>query len=78
MRALAGLIAACALAGCTTRPNAPATTPPTDAPDAPPAATPDDGWTEAFPGVRVSVARRAVEFEGIVPIDCHHPETPDV
>ncbi|HRQ73821.1 MAG TPA: hypothetical protein PLU35_12415, partial [Phycisphaerales bacterium] len=59
-------------------PNAPATTPPTDAPDVPPAVAPDDGWVEAFSGVRVSVARRAVEFEGIVPIDCHHPETPDV
>ncbi len=78
MRTLVRLAALCSLAGCTARPNAPATKPPTDAKDAPPAVAPDDGWVEAFPGVRVSVARRAVEFEGIVPIDCHHPETPDV
>ncbi len=78
MRALAGLIAACTLAGCAARPSTPPTSSPAEAQAAPPAAAPDDGWTEAFPGVRVSLARRAVEFEGIVPIDCHYPETPDV
>ncbi len=78
MRPLLWLAALGTLAGCTARPSATAPATPADAPVAPPAVAPDNGWTEAFPGVRVSAARRAVEIEGIVPIDCHHPETPDV
>ncbi len=33
---------------------------------------------EVFAHVRVDAARRVVEFDGIVPIDCHHEYTPDV
>lgn len=80
MRAVVPLIFAATLAGCATHEGTPDPTPPAGAvpSDGPHAVAPDDGWVEAFPGVRVNVARRAVEVEGIVPIDCHHPETPDV
>lgn len=33
---------------------------------------------ELFPHVRADVAARLVELDGVVPIDCHHPETPVV
>lgn len=33
---------------------------------------------ELFPHVRADVSARMVEFDGTVPIDCHHPETPVV
>jgi hypothetical protein len=33
---------------------------------------------ELFPGVRADVAARVVEFDGIVPIDCHDPASPEV
>jgi hypothetical protein len=35
-------------------------------------------WREAFPGVRVNVKAKAVEFDGIVPIDAHSPQAPVV
>jgi hypothetical protein len=41
----------------------------------PPAPT-NVGFVEMFPGVRVDVARRVIEFDGIVPIDAHNPKTP--
>lgn len=36
------------------------------------------GFKEVFPGVRVDVGAGLVEFDGIVPIDAHDPETPVV
>ncbi|MBL8759773.1 MAG: hypothetical protein JNL50_00580 [Phycisphaerae bacterium] len=33
---------------------------------------------EVFPGVRVDVARKLVEFDGMVPIDVHNPKSPRV
>ncbi|MFI4896945.1 MAG: YdjY domain-containing protein [Phycisphaerales bacterium JB059] len=36
------------------------------------------GLREVFEHVRVDAERRVVEFDGIVPIDAHHKETPDV
>eukprot|EP00913_Durusdinium_trenchii_P006317 g5929.t1 len=65
----------------------------TPPPAAVPAPTPDTGapanprreaepeaasMREVFAHVRVDAARRVVEFDGIVPIDCHHEDTPDV
>jgi len=44
-----------------------------DAPDAPALAT-----KEILPGVRANLATKVVEFDGIVPINCHDPRTPDV
>lgn len=35
-------------------------------------------FIEAFPHVRMDIERGILEFDGFVPIDCHHPETPDV
>lgn len=34
--------------------------------------------TEILPGVRVDLARKQVEFDAVVAVDCHDPETPDV
>ena len=42
------------------------------------AAQPAPGLREVFPHVRVDAAARVVEIDGVVPIDCHDPETPDV
>lgn len=36
----------------------------------------DPVWREVFPGVRLAAGLRAVEFDGIVPIDAHDPKTP--
>ncbi|MBX3353060.1 MAG: hypothetical protein KF684_08995 [Phycisphaeraceae bacterium] len=36
------------------------------------------GPREVFPGVRVDLDARVVEFDGIVPMDCHHPDTPHI
>lgn len=44
----------------------------------PEAAPAPAGMREVFPRVRVDAARRVVEFDGVVPIDCHDPQTPDV
>ena len=33
---------------------------------------------EMLPGVRADIEARLVEFDGIVPINCHDPRTPDV
>jgi hypothetical protein len=44
--------------------------------DAAPAAQP--GMRELFPHVRADVAARVIEIDGVVPIDCHDLETPDV
>lgn len=33
---------------------------------------------EVFPGVRVDVANKLVEFDGMVPIDVHNPKSPRV
>jgi hypothetical protein len=45
---------------------------PTTAPPAPPA------LRELFPLVRADLSAKIVEFDGIVPINCHDPATPDV
>lgn len=37
-----------------------------------------DDLREVFPGVWIDLQRRLVEFDGVVPIDCHDPATPDV
>ncbi|MDX2131394.1 MAG: YdjY domain-containing protein [Planctomycetota bacterium] len=58
-------------------PDTPA--PPAAAPPAPPAPAADDAaWREVFPHVRVHIARREVEFDGVVPIDPHNPQTPRI
>jgi hypothetical protein len=36
------------------------------------------GFVEVFPFVRVDRSRGMVEFDGVVPIDCHDPHTPIV
>lgn len=54
--------------------NPPAPSPPKN--DAAP--KPSPGMKEAFPHVRVDQAARVVEIDGIVPIDVHNKETPDV
>jgi hypothetical protein len=36
------------------------------------------GLKELLPGVRADLAAKVVEFDGIVPINCHDPRTPDV
>lgn len=33
---------------------------------------------ELFPGIRVDAGAKLVEFDGIVPVNCHDPATPDV
>ena len=43
-----------------------------------PATEPRTGMREAFPFVRVDVARRIVEIDGVVPIDVNDPDAPDV
>ncbi|MCC6659653.1 MAG: hypothetical protein IT437_02080 [Phycisphaerales bacterium] len=42
----------------------------------PPAAAP--GLRDLFPHVRADIAARVVEFDGIVPLDAHNQQTPDV
>ena len=37
---------------------------------------PADSWHQLSPGLRVNVARGAVEFDGVVPIDAHQERTP--
>lgn len=44
----------------------------------PPPETPPERWVELFPGARLEKTRRWVEFDGIVPINAHNPETPIV
>ena len=34
--------------------------------------------TKVFPSITVDVAKRVIEIDGIVPVDCHDEETPDV
>lgn len=43
-----------------------------------PAAAVAGGMRETFPGVRVDIEQRAVEFDATVPIDCHNERTPVV
>lgn len=38
----------------------------------------DGSWTVLGAGLRIDTERRLLEFDGEVPIDCHHPATPDV
>lgn len=75
------------LTGCASREKAPppplAESVPEPAPGplhaptpAEPAAAPD--LQELLPGVWVSLAHKLVEFDALLAIDCHHPETPDV
>lgn len=35
-------------------------------------------FAELLPGVRINRKIRTVEFDAVVAVDCHHPETPDV
>ena len=35
-------------------------------------------FVEILPGVRINREIRTVEFDAVVAMDCHHPETPDV
>jgi hypothetical protein len=59
--------------------NQPAPAPPRDEPIAPSTPEPPQaGMRELFPGVRADIARKSVEFDGIVPINVHDPETPIV
>lgn len=43
-----------------------------------PTEPPTPGFKELFPGVRVDVAHKIVEFDGEIAIDCHNPQTPRV
>lgn len=52
---------------------APATLPPRAAPPAVP-----DELIEMLPGVRINRAKKLVEFDGTVAMDCHDPQTPHV
>jgi len=36
------------------------------------------GFVEILPGVRINEELRTLEFDAVVAMDCHHPETPDV
>ncbi|MFN0011550.1 MAG: YdjY domain-containing protein [Phycisphaerales bacterium] len=51
---------------------APEPVPARSVPGEPPAAR------DIFPGVRVDLAAKVVEFDGVVPMDCHDPQTPHV
>lgn len=92
MRVLA-IVAVAAMAGCRSAPpvapaptQAPAPTepvpPPPPAPaivEAPTPAPPEPAaLKELFPGIRVDVRAKLVEFDGIVPVNSHDPATPDV
>ncbi|MCC6969068.1 MAG: hypothetical protein IT434_02505 [Phycisphaerales bacterium] len=54
----------------------PAAAPSEPSPTAPSA--PSSTLREVFPGVRVDLASKLVEFDGIVPIDVHNPKSPRV
>lgn len=80
--ALLGTVLVC---GCSTkeapppppREHAPLT--PDTIPPPPPSMPPvRSSMREILPGVRADVEAKVVEFDGIVPIDCHNPRTPDV
>ena len=51
-------------------------TPP--APHIPAGVVPESALREFFPFIRADVAGRLIEVDGVVPIDCHDPNTPDV
>jgi hypothetical protein len=56
---------------------APAPAPPeSDGQNAPAKAAPADALVEVFPHIRINRAQRLVEFDGFVPIDAHHPDSP--
>ena len=93
MKRVLAVVLAGTLAGCAVkRPEAPARQVagepdprPVDAPaESPPAPRPapspagEPGVLEVFPHVRADVKAGLVEFDGIVPIDCHDPATPIV
>lgn len=44
----------------------------------PPTPRAESGLRELFPHVRADLAVKVVEFDGMVPINCHDPATPDV
>jgi hypothetical protein len=52
--------------------------PPRHPQPAPTPAIPQAGLRELFPGIRVDLAARTVEFDGTVPIDTHDPKAPRV
>lgn len=54
----------------------PATAPTEPSPTA--ATAPSSTLREVFPGVRVDIARKLVEFDGMVPIDVHNAKSPRV
>lgn len=47
-------------------------------PTPPPAATPLPAMKKLFPSIRADIASRLIEMDGIVPVNCHDPATPDV
>lgn len=49
-----------------------------DSAGARPATPGPSGMREVFPGVRVDLDAGVVEFDGVVPMDCHHPDTPHI
>lgn len=59
---------------------APATNPAAAPSEPSPTTTPAPSPTlrEVFPGVRVDIASKLVEFDGMVPIDVHNPKSPRV
>ncbi|MCC6427741.1 MAG: hypothetical protein IT435_13090 [Phycisphaerales bacterium] len=65
-----------AAADATPTPTAPAT-PPTPADSTSPVPA-TDPWLTPFPHVRLNPTERIVEFDGVVPIDPHDPETPTI
>lgn len=63
----------------TTKPvPAPATNPAATPCEPSPTTAPSSTLREVFPGVRVDIARKLVEFDGMVPIDVHNPKSPRV
>jgi hypothetical protein len=88
---LLAIAAAAMMAGCCSAPPptpAPAPVPAEPAPprqktpvivEPPTPAAPEPSpLKELFPGIRIDVRARLVEFDGIVPVNCHDPATPDV
>jgi hypothetical protein len=56
----------------------PPTVTPQETPTPPAPAVATAVLTELFPSVRADITGRLIELDGIVPINCHDPATPDV
>ncbi len=80
-RGWATVVLATLATGCANKPAAQSSPParPAAAPDTPASpSSPAPDLRELFPLVRADITARLVEFDGIVPINCHDPVTPNV